>query len=88
MLKADEAFDPTVSTLSKPGCAASGVRVPAAEPGRWFSSWTAAGPGRRAKGLRMGIVAWYYHTESVEGTVDGGRCNSIFKSQEYSGGYV
>jgi hypothetical protein len=47
------------------------VRVPAAEPGRWFSSWTAAGPGRRAKGLRMGIVAWDYYTESVKGTMDG-----------------
>lgn len=34
MLNADDAFDPTVSTLSNPGCAASGVRVPAAEPGR------------------------------------------------------
>lgn len=56
MLNADEALDPTVSTLSNPGCAASAVMFPAAEPGLWFSSWTALGPGRRANGLRIGIV--------------------------------
>jgi hypothetical protein len=38
MLNAEDAFDPTVSTLSKPGCAASTVVPEAAEPGRWFSS--------------------------------------------------
>jgi hypothetical protein len=55
MLNADDAFDPTVSTLSNPGCAASATVPEAAEPGRWFSSWITAGPGRRANGLRMGI---------------------------------
>lgn len=55
MLNADDALDPTVSTRSKPGCAAS-ERTDAEEPGRWGPSWRAAGPGRRAKGLRIGIV--------------------------------
>jgi hypothetical protein len=60
MLNAGDALDPTVSTLSNPGCAGSVVLLPEAdEPGRWFSScWrAAAGPGRRANGLRIGIVA-------------------------------
>jgi len=41
MLNADDALDPTVSTLSNPGCAASeeeAVVGPAAEPGRELSS--------------------------------------------------
>ncbi len=64
MLNAGEGLeDPTVSTLSNPGCAASVavvvvvlISAPPAEPGRgWFSScWRAA--GRRVKGLRIGIV--------------------------------
>ncbi len=56
MLNAGEALDPTVSTLSNPGCAASVVVASeAAEPGRWCSScWRAA--GRRANGLRIGMV--------------------------------
>lgn len=56
MLNAGEALDPTVSTLSNPGCAASVVVASeAAEPGRWCSfCWRAA--GRRANGLRIGMV--------------------------------
>jgi hypothetical protein len=39
MLNADDALDPTVSTLSNPGCAASAEVVgPEAEPGRELSS--------------------------------------------------
>jgi hypothetical protein len=42
MLNADDALDPTVSTLSNPGCAASVEAVvvvgPEAEPGRELSS--------------------------------------------------
>ena len=55
MLKADEALEPTVFTLSKPGWA--GSVLPASEPGRTFSSWVTATPGRRAKGFRIGMVA-------------------------------
>ena len=58
MLNADDALDPTVSTLSNPGCAASVVVGPAAEPGRELSSCAVAGPGRRANGLRIGIVVY------------------------------
>lgn len=54
-LSADEGVDPTVSTRSKPGWAGSVVEV--AEPGRTFSSLGMLRPGRRAKGLRIGIVA-------------------------------
>ncbi len=52
-LIADDAFEPTVSTLSNPGCATS--VMPLGVPGRKFSSATRA-PGRRAKGLRIGMV--------------------------------
>lgn len=57
MLNAGEALDPTVSTLSNPGWAASVVVLAfePAEPGRWFSScWS--GAGRLVNGLRIGIV--------------------------------
>lgn len=56
MLNAGDALDPTVSTLSNPGCATSGFPAAADEPGRWFSSAVTMAPGRREKGLRMGIV--------------------------------
>lgn len=46
MLRTEVALEPTVSTFSKPG----------AVSGRWFSSWTTMLPGRRAKGLRIGMV--------------------------------
>jgi len=54
MLSADDALEPTVSTLSKPGCAES--TSPAAVPGREFSSGESVAPVRRAKGLRIGIL--------------------------------
>ena len=55
MLSADEALEPTVSTLSNPGCAES--TSPFAEPGREFSSGESVAPARRAKGLRIGMLA-------------------------------
>ncbi len=49
----EDALDPTVSTRSKPGCAGSaasdGLEV-------MLSSWGIVRPGRRANGLRMGIM--------------------------------
>lgn len=38
MLNADDAFDPTVSTLSNPGDSTLSFTLPAADPGREFSS--------------------------------------------------
>lgn len=49
-LRAEEALEPTVSTRSNPG----GPLVMLV--GCRFSSPTAAAPGRRAKGLRMGML--------------------------------
>lgn len=53
MLRTDEAFDPTVSTRSKPGGEALLVFSVA---GWRFSSLTVGMPGRRVKGFRIGIV--------------------------------
>jgi hypothetical protein len=68
ILSADEALEPTVSTRSKPGCATSLFEE--AEPGREFSSLGMLSPGRRAKGFRIGIVAFLQRIRYDNGGVN------------------
>jgi len=58
MLSAEDALEPTVSTRSKAGS----TLTPSDPSGRRFSSLATA-PGRRAKGLRIGIV--YHRLDGV-----------------------
>ena len=55
-LRAEDALDPTVSTLSKPGCAGSAALSDDDESEPMLSSCGIVRPGRRAKGLRMGML--------------------------------
>ena len=78
-LRAEDALDPTVSTLSKPGCAGSALSDDESEA--VLSSCGIVRPGRRAKGLRMGMLGWSgvgceNESERVRGAPTKGRMTS------------
>lgn len=80
MLRPEDAFDPTVSTRSNPGCATS-TALPVAdwEPSLALSLRLVGTPGRRAKGFRIGIVGYGCWKAATTARIAGAKRNEKTK---------